>query len=64
MVANRTREMRPGMIRGADGNVNYGKGYWGMVSGNAETAKPLPRVARAVPLSRQISTPDPYGIDN
>ena len=53
MVANRTRKMRPsGMTRGAYGDVNYGQGYTGTESGNAETAKPLPNVARAVPLSR------------
>ena len=53
MVANRTRKMRPsGMTRGAYGDVNYGQGYTGTESGNAETAKPWPKVARAVSLSR------------
>ena len=53
MVANRTREMRPsGMTRGAYGNVSYGRGYTGTYRGNAETDKPLPKVARAVILSR------------
>ena len=53
MIANRTREMRPsGMTRGAYGDVNYGQGYTGTESGNAETAKPRPKVARAVSLSR------------
>ena len=52
MVANRTRKMRPsGMTRGAYGDVNYGQGYTGTESGNAETAKPWPKVARAVSLS-------------
>jgi hypothetical protein len=27
--------------RGACGNVNYGEGYTGTYSGNADTAKPL-----------------------
>jgi len=53
MVANRTRERRPsGMTRGAYGDVDYGKGQTGTYRGNAETAKPLPKVARAVLLSR------------
>ena len=34
--------------RGAYGNVSYGTGYSGTYSGNAETDKPLPKVARAV----------------
>ena len=33
--------------RGACGNVGYGRGYTGTYSGNAETAKPHPKVARA-----------------
>lgn len=33
--------------RGACGNVGYGRGYTGTYSGNAETAKPQPKVARA-----------------
>ena len=40
--------------RGACGNVSYGIGYSGTYSGNAETDKPLPKVARAVFL------PDPF----
>ena len=34
--------------RGACGNVGYGRGYTGTYSGNAETAKSGPKVARAV----------------
>ena len=34
--------------RGAYGNVSYGTGYSGTYSGNADTDKPLPKVARAV----------------
>jgi len=34
--------------RGAYGNVSYGTGYSGTYSGNAETDKPLPKVARVV----------------
>jgi hypothetical protein len=34
--------------RGAYGNVSFGWGYTGTSSGNAETDKPLPKVARAV----------------
>ena len=53
MVANRTREIQPsGMKRGAYGNVDYGGGQTGTESGNAETAKPTPKVKRAVLLSR------------
>jgi hypothetical protein len=37
---------------GACGNVNYGSGYTGTYGGNAETAKPLPKVARATFLSK------------
>lgn len=42
--------------RGACGNVNYGNGYTGTYSGNAETAKLLPEVARAAFLSRLLLT--------
>ncbi len=38
--------------RGAYGNVDDGWGYSGTYRGNAETAKPGPKVARAVLLSR------------
>ena len=34
--------------RGACGNVSYGMGYTGTSSGNAETDKPMPKVARVV----------------
>ena len=34
--------------RGAYGNVSYGTGCSGKYSGNAETDKPSPKVARAV----------------
>jgi hypothetical protein len=34
--------------RGACGNVGYGMGYTGTSSGNAETDKPMPKVARVV----------------
>jgi hypothetical protein len=39
----------------AYGNVDYGKSQTGTESGNAETAKPLPKVARAVLLSRPLA---------
>ena len=38
--------------RGAYGNVSDGLGYSGTYRGNADTAKPRPKVARAVLLSR------------
>ncbi|MGH8603858.1 MAG: hypothetical protein ACREXR_14120, partial [Gammaproteobacteria bacterium] len=34
------------------GNVGYGRGYTGTYSGNAETDKPLPKVARVAFLSQ------------
>jgi hypothetical protein len=40
---------------GAYGDVNYGQGYTGTERGNAETAKPWPKVARAVSLSRRFT---------
>ena len=40
--------------RGACGNVGYGRGYTGTYSGNAETAKSGPKVARAVFLPDSI----------
>jgi len=36
--------------RGACGNVGYGRGYTGTYRGNAETAKPKPKVARVAYL--------------
>ena len=41
--------------RGAYGNVSYGTGYSGTYSGNAETDKPLPKVARAVFLPDSLA---------
>jgi len=41
--------------RGACGNVGYGRGYTGTYSGNAETAKSGPKVARAVFLPDSVS---------
>ena len=41
--------------RGACGNVGYGRGYTGTYSGNADTAKPEPKVARAVFLPDSIT---------
>ena len=41
--------------RGACGNVGYGRGYTGTYSGNAETAKSGPKVARAVFLPDSLS---------
>ena len=41
--------------RGACGNVGYGRGYTGTDSGNAETAKSGPKVARAVFLPDSLS---------
>ena len=40
--------------RGACGNVDYGEGYSGTYSRNAETAKPSPTVARAVFLPDHV----------
>jgi hypothetical protein len=44
--------------RGASGDVDYGEGYLGTYRGNADTAKPLPTVARAGVLSRLHTSGD------
>ena len=51
--------------RGACGNVSYGWGYTGTYRGNADTAKPWPKVARAVflpdkPGGKQRRQTSPY----
>ena len=42
--------------RGACGNVGYGRGYTGTYSGNAETAKSGPKVARAAFLPDSLES--------
>jgi len=53
-------EIRPtGMTPEAYGNVDDGNGYTGTCRGNADTAKPLPKVARAIFLSKPVAHPEP-----
>ncbi|MGH8538525.1 MAG: N-6 DNA methylase [Gammaproteobacteria bacterium] len=43
--------------------MGYGRGYTGTYSGNAETDKPLPKVARVAFLSRPIRSPGDLILD-
>jgi hypothetical protein len=52
MVANRTREIRPSGMNGGLTETWIMEEETGTESGNAETAKPTPKVKRAVLLSR------------